>query len=121
MALVQNGGKSAITHYEVVENYKNAASLIKCNLETGRTHQIRVHLSSIGCNLIGDDIYVKAKKTAIMLPEPLKSYINTFPRQALHAYSLGFIHPRTKQNLSFCADFPDDMQNLLANLRAYKL
>lgn len=121
MALVQNGGKSAITHYEVIENYKNAAALVKCNLETGRTHQIRVHLSSIGCNLIGDDVYTKAKKTTVMFPEPLKGYVNTFPRQALHAYSLGFIHPRTKKPLSFCADFPEDMQNLISALRAYKL
>ena len=63
MAIVKIGGKSAITHYELIENYKNAVSLIKCNLETGRTHQIRVHLSSIGCHLVGDDVYEKPKKT----------------------------------------------------------
>ena len=119
MAIVQKGGKNAVTHYEVVENYKNAAALIKCNLETGRTHQIRVHLSSIGHNLIGDDIYVKAKKSSILLPEPLKIYVNTFPRQALHAYSLGFIHPKTKEFLSFKAEMPDDMQELISKLRSY--
>lgn len=121
MSLVRTGGKNAVTHYEVIERYKNAAALTKCRLETGRTHQIRVHLSSIGCNLIGDDVYVKAKKTSIPLPEPLKNLVNTFPRQALHAHSLGFLHPRTKKFLSFKADFPCDMQNLLHALREYKL
>ena len=99
MALVKNGGKSAITHYEVVENYKNAASMVKCNLETGRTHQIRVHLSSIGCHLVGDDVYEKPKKSSVNLQNDVKKYVNSFPRQALHAYSLGFIHPRTKEFL----------------------
>lgn len=121
MAIVQSGGKTAITHYEVIENYRNAASLVKCNLETGRTHQIRVHLSSIGCNLIGDDVYTKAKKTSVLLPEPLKSFINNFPRQALHAYSLGFVHPKTKQYLHFQADFPQDLEYLISQLREYKL
>ena len=121
MALVANGGKSAITHYETIEIYKNAASLVKCRLETGRTHQIRVHLSSIGCHLIGDDVYVKPKKSTIPFTEALKSYINNFPRHALHAYSLGFEHPRTKEHLEFSADFPDDMRELLQKLRSYKL
>lgn len=121
MAIVQSGGKPAVTHYEVIENYKNAASLIKCNLETGRTHQIRVHLSSIGCNLVGDDVYTKAKKTSILLPEPIKSFVNNFPRQALHAYSLGFIHPKTKEFLHFQAKFPQDMEELISRLREYKL
>lgn len=121
MALVSNGGKSAITHYETLENYKNAASLIKCRLETGRTHQIRVHLSSIGCHLIGDDIYVQPRKSTISFTEPLKGYINNFSRQALHAQSLGFEHPRTKEHLEFSADFPDDMKDLLQKLRSYKL
>lgn len=121
MAMVKSGGKTAVTHYEVIENYRNTASLVKCNLETGRTHQIRVHLSSLGCNLIGDDVYVKAKKSALALPEPIKSFVNNFERQALHAYSLGFIHPISKEFLSFKADFPDDMKKLLEALRAYKL
>ena len=119
MAIVQTGGKNAVTHYEVMENFRNAAALIKCNLETGRTHQIRVHLSSIGHNLIGDEVYVKAKKSSILLPEPLKSYVNTFPRQALHAYSLGFIHPKTKKIMNFKADMPNDMQELVTKLRDY--
>ena len=121
MALVQSGGKTAVTHYQTIENYRNTASLVRCNLETGRTHQIRVHLSSIGCHLIGDDVYVKPKKSSLLLPEPIKTYVNSFPRQALHAYSLGFIHPKTKKKLQFTADFPPDMQELLQHLRNYKL
>lgn len=121
MAIVNSGGKTAVTHYEVIENFRNAVSLVKCNLETGRTHQIRVHLSSKGCNLVGDDVYVKAKKTSLALPEPVKGYVNNFERQALHAFSLGFVHPISKKYLSFCADFPDDMKNLLEQLRLYKL
>lgn len=117
MALVENGGKVAITHYEVCENYRNAAALVRCHLETGRTHQIRVHLSSIGCNLIGDELYTKAKKSQIALPEPLKTYVNRFPRQALHASSLGFIHPRSKEFLRFEVPLPDDMQELVSSLQ----
>ncbi len=118
MAIVQNGGKNAITHYQTIEVYlNNAVSLVKCNLETGRTHQIRVHLSSIGCNLVGDDVYVKAKKTLVKLPLDVKNYVNNFPRQALHAFSLGFIHPRTKQFLAFQTDFPEDMQTLIKKLK----
>lgn len=119
MAIVQNGGKTATTHYKTIETYKKAAALVQCNLETGQTHQIRVHMSSIGCNLVGDDVYTKAKKSTINLPEPLKSFVNTFPRQALHAYSLGFEHPINHQRLSFTADFPEDMQNLIENLRVF--
>lgn len=121
MAIVKTGGKTAVTHYQTIETYKLAASMVKCNLETGRTHQIRVHLSSIGCNLIGDDVYVKAKKSSLPLPSELKNFVNTFPRQALHAYSLGFIHPKTKQSLSFSAEFPTDMQNLIDRLKNYTL
>lgn len=118
MALVSNGGKTAVTHYETIENYKNAAALVKCRLETGRTHQIRVHLSSIGCHLIGDDVY-KGKKSTLNLPEIVKNDINSFPRQALHASSLGFIHPSTKDYLHFEAQFPDDMLRLHDILKNY--
>ncbi len=120
MALVSQGGKTAITHYETIAIYNNAVSLVKCNLETGRTHQIRVHLSSIGCHLIGDDVY-KGKKSILKLPEPVKGYVNIFPRQALHAASLGFMHPRTGKFLSFTANFPKDMQMLQKELEFYKL
>lgn len=120
MALVKIGGKHAVTHYETLENYNNSASLVKCNLETGRTHQIRVHLSSIGCHLIGDDLY-KGKKSTLRLPEDAKNEVLNFNRQALHAHSLGFIHPITKQYMEFHSDFPDDMKKLINTLRKHKL
>ena len=121
MAIVKTGGKTAITHYQTVENYKNAASLIKCNLETGRTHQIRVHLSSIGCHLIGDDVYEQPRKNSVLLPTEIKNFVNSFPRQALHAFSLGFVHPKTGKKLYFEADYPEDMKELIEKLRTYKL
>lgn len=118
MALVANGGKHAVTHYQTMEIFKNAAALVKCNLETGRTHQIRVHMSSIGCNLIGDQLYEKAKKSLIKgMDEEIKKYINSFPRQALHAATLGFIHPRSKEFINFSAPFPNDMEELHSRLK----
>ena len=114
MALVTSGGKSAVTHYQTVSTCNGAVSLVKCNLETGRTHQIRVHLSSIGCNLIGDKVYEKSGKTQIKGLEPeIKNFINSFPRQALHAASLGFEHPRDGKWKQFRVDFPADMTELL--------
>lgn len=114
MALVSVGGKHAVTHYETVSSCGGAVSLVKCNLETGRTHQIRVHLSSIGCNLVGDKVYEKSGKTAIKgLSADIKSFINSFPRQALHAASLGFEHPISGKWLQFEAPFPPDMVEIL--------
>ncbi len=116
MALLTSGGKEAVTHYKVVEAFQNFASEVRCQLETGRTHQIRVHLSSKGHHLIGDKLYTASNKTSLKIPLDLKTYINTFPRQALHAATLGFIHPRTCENLSFKADFPLDLQELYQKL-----
>ncbi|MBQ7633260.1 MAG: RluA family pseudouridine synthase [Alphaproteobacteria bacterium] len=116
MAIVENGGKYAVTNYKTLQTYKNAISLVQCNLETGRTHQIRVHLSSHGYALVGDKVYVKNKKSELALDADLKNYVNTFPRQALHAKSLGFIHPRSKKMLQFDSELPADMQELIAKL-----
>lgn len=118
MAIVQTGGKYAVTNYETIETFHNAAALVKCNLETGRTHQIRVHMSSIGCNLIGDQVYVKKQKTTLKgFDNQVKSLINSFPRQALHATTLGFVHPTTKKFMQFSSDFPDDFYSLWQNLK----
>lgn len=119
MALLNSGGKHAVTHYQTIEIFKNVASLVKCNLETGRTHQIRVHMSSIGCNLIGDQLYEKSKKSLVKgMNEEDKKYINNFPRQSLHAATLGFIHPRKKEFISFSSPFPKDLEELHSCLKS---
>ena len=118
MAIVTKGGKHAVTHYKVIENFKNVASLVKCNLETGRTHQIRVHMSKNGHNLLGDKVYVKAKKIVDKtIDVEIKNFLNNFTRQALHAQSLGFVHPKTKEKMFFEAPMPDDMALLIEILR----
>lgn len=112
MAIVSHGGKSAVTHYERLAVFGHGlASHIQCVLETGRTHQIRVHMASIGHSLIGDKVYGIVPKSA---PE----LIQFFPRQALHAGFLGFVHPRLNQYMSFEAPLPEDMQNLLIQLQS---
>lgn len=116
MALLESGGKHAVTHYETLETFRTFASLVQCRLETGRTHQIRVHMSSIGCSLIGDKVYTKAHKSNLSIPAIVKPDILNFPRQALHAATLGFIHPRSGQKLQFHVAYPDDFQSLLNKL-----
>jgi 23S rRNA pseudouridine1911/1915/1917 synthase len=97
-------GRQAVTHYQVLERYERA-TLLRCRLETGRTHQIRVHLASLKHPLIGDPAYGK-RNSAI-----------PFPRQALHAERLGLLHPRTGKPMSWQAEPPVDMQELIAALR----
>lgn len=116
MAILETGGKPAATNYKTLQAFGRAASLVQCNLETGRTHQIRVHLSSMGHALIGDKVYVKNKKSELALPAELKKYVNEFPRQALHAKSLGFVHPRTHQFMQFASELPADMLDLINRL-----
>lgn len=107
MAIVATGGKRAVTHYKLLKPLFNGkASLVECKLETGRTHQIRVHLTSIKHPLVGDKTYGHAPKGT---PEILR----LFPRQALHAAELGFIHPKTGKFMLFKAPLPQDMQLLL--------
>lgn len=103
-------GKHAITHYSVQQGYAEAA-LLECRLETGRTHQVRVHCASIGHALLGDPLYGRT-------PKPLKSLLTRlrFARQALHAAELGFVHPISKENLRFEAEMPDDMRELIDEL-----
>ena len=117
MAIVKRNGKPAITHYQTVRVCGRAASLIKCNLETGRTHQIRVHLSSLGCHLIGDKVYEKSKKTSLIgISAEVKEFINNFPRQALHAKTLGFVHPKSGEFMQFDTQLPEDLQILSEKL-----
>lgn len=117
MAVLQNGGKMAVTNYKTIKNFAGIAAQVQCNLETGRTHQIRVHMAHIGCNLIGDQLYVKSKKTGIRFANPeQKDFVLNFPRQALHATTLGLIHPRTGEKIFFSSDFPKDFADLIEAL-----
>ncbi len=116
--------REAITHYEVVERYgetedgTSLASLVECHLETGRTHQIRVHMAHIGHPLIGDPEYGGAFKTkANRLPDDARQVVNAFHRQALHAFLLQFEHPATGETMHFEAPPPEDLELLLEALR----
>lgn len=111
MAVVQTG-KPARTHYRVVEQF-TASTLLHCSLETGRTHQIRVHLLSIGHPLAGDPVYGKAASNPATATAAAR-----LPRQALHAWQLGLIHPHSGQTLFWESPLPDDMIDLLQVLRS---
>jgi 23S rRNA pseudouridine1911/1915/1917 synthase len=104
------GGKRAVTHYATLERLKEAA-LVECRLETGRTHQVRVHMASIGHPLLGDPVYGRTKQVHRGTLDALD-----FKRQALHAALLGFIHPVTGIALSFESAMPTDMQELFSRL-----
>jgi len=111
MAIVDAGrGKRAVTHYRLVKPLRESA-LVECRLETGRTHQVRVHMTSIGHPLLGDPVYGRSKINHRDLLNQLE-----FKRQALHAAELGFLHPVSKENLSFKSAIPSDMQELLRAL-----
>lgn len=112
MAIVE-GGKPAVTHYAVVETFPGC-TLLRCKLETGRTHQIRVHLASIRHPLVGDHIYIKGAQKC---PPHMREVLAAFPRQALHAERLGLEHPETGEWMEWQARMPADMQQLLADIR----
>jgi 23S rRNA pseudouridine1911/1915/1917 synthase len=107
---IQPGGKRAVTHWTLVKPLHEAA-LVECRLETGRTHQVRVHMASLGHPLIGDPVYGRTKKEHREVVETLG-----FRRQALHAARLGFIHPINSHALAFDSEMPADMQELMDKL-----
>ena len=115
-------GKHAVTHYEIVEPFYYV-SLVKCKLETGRTHQIRVHMSTAGHPLFNDGLYNGNSVRKGTVFSKYKSFVeNTFklmPRHALHAKSLGFIHPKTKEKMVFDSDLPEDFIAVIERWRDY--
>jgi|694.fasta_scaffold09239_12 23S rRNA pseudouridine1911/1915/1917 synthase len=115
-------GKHAVTHYKVIERF-NYVTLVQCKLETGRTHQIRVHMKSIGHTLFNDETYGGEKILKGTIYAKYKSFVeNCFaicPRQALHAKTLGFIHPATGKQIDFESEMPSDIQAVLEKWRVY--
>ncbi|MFO1090450.1 MAG: RluA family pseudouridine synthase [Hyphomicrobiales bacterium] len=118
-------GREAITHYEVLETFgppaKPLASLVRLELETGRTHQIRVHMAHAGHPLLGDQTYGQGfKSSEVLLPAPVREALTALDRQALHAAELGFEHPATKEQLHFTSEPPADLARLMESLEPLK-
>ena len=116
------GGKEAITNYKVIERF-GYVTIVSCKLKTGRTHQIRVHMKYIGHTLFNDERYGGDKILKGTVYSKYKQFVeNCFdimPRQALHAKTLGFTHPKTKQNILFDSDIPNDMSSVIDRWRSY--
>ena len=117
MAIVTRNGKSARTGVRLMRAWGASASMLECVLQTGRTHQIRVHLASVGHPVVGDPVYLRRIPAAAKgLPALVRDTLLDFPRQALHATRLGFVHPRTRVLLNFERPLPPDMLALIAAL-----
>lgn len=120
--VVKVDGKTAVTHFEVLKEYEYL-SLVKLNLKTGRTHQIRVHMHSVGHPVFGDPDYEGRKAHGVPLTNrtktEIKDLLDIIPRQALHAKLLGFIHPITNKKMVFESDFPDDIKNLIEKVEMF--
>jgi len=121
MEVSRSKGKKAITNYKTIEIFENdkspTLSLVECKLETGRTHQIRVHMSHMGNSIVGDDKYKKKYKKLKNTDLSLENLITKLSRQFLHAKTLGFIHPKTKKKMVFSSILPKELNNLLKALR----
>ena len=119
MTVRPHGGKPALTRYGTLRTWHGGVSLLECRLATGRTHQIRVHLAASGHPVVGDPVYLRRVPAAARaVPEPARSLLLDFPRQALHATRLGFRHPRSGTDLSFETPPPADFLALLTALDA---
>ena len=116
-------GKRAITNYKTLEVFENrkipTLSFIECKLETGRTHQIRVHLAYINFPILGDSIYGGRRKFAAGTSETAKKEILKFPRQALHAEKLEFIHPTSGKKVNYSSKIPKDLEELIEFLKSH--
>jgi len=125
MAVRKEKGKISITNYKTIKIFQNSnlpkISLIECKLETGRTHQIRVHMSFKGNSILGDKSYGKSKIKFREINPSVEEKIKNFNRQALHAKSLGFVHPSSKKELFFEAERPKDFSLLIKNLEKFSL
>ncbi len=115
---VNERGKTACTHYKIIEKFKRH-TWVEAKLDTGRTHQIRVHFSSINYPIVGDTVYAPRIQRVANVPEELNKCLSQFPRQALHAFKLSFQHPVSSESMSWRVDMPEDMQTLLKKLRQY--
>lgn len=121
-AVLKKGGRPSVTHYEILQTFLEEEkgpllTLLKCTLETGRTHQIRVHMAHIGCPVVGDVTYGAGFNTRVQkLPELAQNLLKNLKRQALHAYILGFEHPETGEKLHFENELPQDFSALLTSL-----
>lgn len=109
-------GKWSVTNYEILKEHISGLSYVKLKLETGRTHQIRIHLSEMGLPIAGDSLYGADKKLKTITSSELRAFISDIPRFALHAAELGFRHPRTNEEMFFQADWPDDLQPYIQKL-----
>ena len=120
---VTPAGKPAVTHWDVLERFGHEATLVSVNLETGRTHQIRVHMKHIGHVLFNDERYGGHEILKGTHFSKYKQFVNncfdTCPRQALHAMTLGFVHPVTGEEMYFTSELPDDMTRLIEKWRGY--
>ncbi len=113
----EGGGKPALTRYQIRQVFDHAVTLLECRLGSGRTHQIRVHLASRGHPVVGDPLYLRRVPSAARaLPQTLRTMLLDFPRQALHATRLGFVHPRTRERVVFETTLPADMRSVLEAL-----
>ena len=113
MKIIKSDGKRAVTIFKILKTFVDAkrncfASKVECELKTGRTHQVRVHMTGLTSPLIGDRTYGRRKK----LPIEESSYVYEFSRQALHAAFLSFVHPRTGETMTFSSELPADMATL---------
>ena len=121
MTVSNSKGKKAITNYQTIELFENknipTLSLLECKLETGRTHQIRVHMNYLGNSIVGDDKYKKKFKKIKDIDPLLESSIINLERQFLHAKTIGFIHPKKNKEMIFHSILPQELETILKILR----